>query len=106
MTAATGRTNEYQLVHQEDSRGILHQMKNLLLLLIALAGSTATITGRLTDPSGGVIAGVKVEATNVETNIVFSGETNMEGLYSIPDLPPGTYRVIVRKFAFRTIVKP
>jgi hypothetical protein len=26
----------------------------------------------VTDPSGGVIAGVKVEATNVETNVVFS----------------------------------
>src|SRR5438552_10731296 len=85
----------------------------LLLLLSALlvnnivfAGPTATITGRLTDPSGGIIAGVKVDATNVETEVVFSGETNTEGLYSIPNLPPGTYRVIVRKFAFRTIIKP
>jgi outer membrane receptor protein involved in Fe transport len=86
----------------------------LLLMLLAaclvpsylLAGPTATLTGRVTDPSGGVIAGVKVEATNVETNVLFSGETNAEGLYNIPSLPPGTYRVIVRKFAFRTIVKP
>src|SRR5262249_31533543 len=28
------------------------------------------------------------------------------GLYDIPSLPPGTYRVIVQKFAFQTIVKP
>jgi hypothetical protein len=60
----------------------------------------------VTDPSGAIIAGVKVEATNVETNILFSGETNAEGRYHIPDLPPGMYRVIVRKFAFQTIVKP
>ncbi len=53
-----------------------------------------------------MIAGVKVEVTNVETNVAFSGETNMEGLYNIPKLPPGTYRVILRKFAFRTNVKP
>jgi len=71
-----------------------------------LAGPTATLTGRVTDPSGGVIAGVKVEATNVETNVVFTGQTNAEGLYNIPNLPPGTYRVIVQKFAFRTVVKP
>ena len=77
-----------------------------LITNVILAGPTATVTGRVTDPSGGVIAGVKVDATNVETNITFSGETNMEGLYSIPNLPPGTYRVIVQKFAFRTIVKP
>jgi outer membrane receptor protein involved in Fe transport len=73
---------------------------------VILAGPTATVTGRVTDPSGGVIAGVKVDATNVETNVTSSGETNVEGRYSIPNLPPGIYRVIVQKFAFRTIVKP
>ncbi len=81
----------------------------LLLILSAaflVAGPTATLTGRITDPSGGVIGGVKVEATNVETNVIFSGETNEDGLYNIPSLPPATYRVIVSKFAFRTIVKP
>src|SRR5215510_7693410 len=78
----------------------------LVLALLLLAGPTATLTGRVTDPSGGVINGVKVEATNVETNVVFSGETNDEGLYNISNLPPGTYRVVVQKFAFRTVVKP
>jgi len=71
-----------------------------------LAGPTATLTGRVTDTSGAVIAGVTVEATNVETNLTYPGMTNEEGLYNIPNLPPGTYRVIVQKFAFRTIVKP
>ncbi len=86
-------------------------MRLCLLLLMflapfAVAGPTATLTGRVTDVSGGVISGVKVEATNVETNVTLPGETNGEGLYNIPNLPPGTYRVIVGKFAFRTIVKP
>ena len=45
-----------------------------------------------------MIPGVKVEATNVETNVTFPSETNAEGLYNIPNLPPGTYRVIVQKF--------
>jgi hypothetical protein len=71
-----------------------------------MAGPTATLTGRVTDTSGGVIAGVKVDATNVETNVKFFSETNENGLYNIPNLPPGNYRVIVTKFAFRTIVKP
>src|SRR5437773_12253812 len=71
-----------------------------------MADPTAKLTGRVTDPSGGVIPGVKVEATNVETNVTFPSETNAEGLYNIPNLPPGTYRVIVQKFAFQSIVKP
>jgi outer membrane receptor protein involved in Fe transport len=80
----------------------------LLILFAAclLAGPTATLTGRITDPSGAVIAGVKVEATNVETDVSFPGETNANGLYNIPNLPPGTYRIIVQKFAFQTIIKP
>src|SRR6516165_1195129 len=86
----------------------------ILLVLLAtyqvtsllLAGPTAMLTGRVIDPSGAVIAGVKVEATNVETNVTYPGETNDEGLYNIPNLPPGTYRVIVQKFEFQTIVKP
>src|SRR5262249_34405183 len=69
------------------------------------AGPTATLIVRVTDTIGGVIAGGKVEATNVETNITFPGETNEEGLCSIPNLPPGMYLVTVRKFAFRTVNK-
>ena len=41
-------------------------------------GPTATLTGRVTDTIGGVIPGVKVQATNVETNVTFPGETNEE----------------------------
>ena len=90
------------------------RLRSPLILLLAVllfaanvqAGPNAMLTGRVTDSSGGVISNAKVEATNVETNIKFTGETNTKGLYSIPNLPPGTYRVIVGKFAFRTIVKP
>jgi len=92
----------------------MHSRSRLLFLVFLattfvnslLAGPTATLTGRVTDTSGAVIAGVKVETTNVETTVTYSGETNAEGLYNISNLPPGIYRVIVQKFAFRTIVKP
>jgi len=82
---------------------------SLLACLVAnplLAGPTATLTGRVTDASGAVIAGVMVTATNEETNVTFTGETNSEGVYIIPDLPPGTYRLTVQKATFQTIAKP
>src|SRR5262245_66406270 len=87
-------------------RPLLRFMTVFLVASVGVAGPTATLMGRVTDPSGAIISGVKVEATNVETNVTFFGETNMEGRYFIPDLPPGTYRVIVRKFAFQTVVRP
>src|SRR3990172_1570161 len=70
------------------------------------ASPTATLTGRVTDSIGGALRGAQVDATNLETNTVFGTKTNKDGLYRIPNLPPGPYRVIVRSFGFRTIVKP
>ncbi|MEW5976082.1 MAG: TonB-dependent receptor [Acidobacteriota bacterium] len=71
-----------------------------------LASPTATITGRITNSLGGVLQGAQVEATNLETNAAFRTVSNTVGLYRIPNLQPGPYRIIVRMFGFRTIVKP
>jgi hypothetical protein len=60
----------------------------------------------VTDSLGGILAGVEVEATNIETNTGNWVKTNQAGLYRIPSLPPGYYRVIVRRYGYRTIVKP
>ncbi len=72
----------------------------------AFGSTTSTLTGRVTDPSGAVVPGTKVTATNVDTNISSSTQTNEVGLYVIPDLPPGRYRMILQKQGFETIVKP
>lgn len=50
---------------------------------------TATLTGTLTDPSGGVVPGVTVTATNQGTQISFTAESNNAGVYNIPFLPAG-----------------
>jgi hypothetical protein len=64
------------------------------------------LSGRVTDPKGLPVPGVKVQAVNVNTNEAYPTETNEVGLYNIPTLPPGTYRIIVEKQGFVQIVKP
>jgi hypothetical protein len=76
------------------------------LASLVFASPTATVAGRVTDSLGGVLAGAQIEVTNVETNTSFRARTNQLGLYRVPNLPPGYYRVIVRMFGFRTMVKP
>src|SRR6266568_151410 len=71
----------------------------------ALADELATLTGYLTDPNGLRVPNVTVQVTNVDTNIKYSGETNDEGLYRVSSIPTGTYRVVVQKTGFKTIVK-
>jgi len=83
----------------------------LAALLCALAGPAfanelASISGRITDSQGLVLPGVKVEAVNINTNVAYSGESNGDGLYRIPSVPPGVYRIIVQKNGFSQIVKP
>ncbi len=74
----------------------------LLLLSFAfgLLAQTASITGRVTDPSGAVVpqAGVSVQAAS--SGLVTSGETNSQGYYSIPSLPPGAYTLTVTRGGF------
>src|ERR1044072_4578465 len=77
------------------------------LLAAALwAGPNATLTGRVTDTTGAVMPNVEVHVINVETGVKVYSETNDEGLYRIPQLPPGAYRIVLQKHGFRTIVKP
>ena len=67
---------------------------------------SATISGRIADTQGLAVAGARVSAINVSTNISHTTETNQEGFYNTPGLPPGMYRVIVEKEGFAQVVKP
>jgi hypothetical protein len=72
---------------------------------IAYAQTGGQITGVVTDPSGALIPSAAVTVTNTATNVARSTETNTAGLYSFPDLTPGTYNVKVVAAGFGTVVK-
>ncbi len=66
-----------------------------------LAGVTASISGTVTDPSGAVVAGASVTATNVETGVATSLTTNAQGFYSFQSLPLGNYTISVQQSGFK-----
>ena len=79
----------------------------LALLLAAVIGVpalaqtiTGTITGTVTDPSGAVVSGAQVTATNVLTNVVTPTVTNSSGIYSLRFLQIGQYKVHVQASGF------
>src|SRR5262249_33123306 len=78
--------------------------KSIVLLgLCTLAwGQTPTgqITGRVSDPSGAVIAGASVVLTNPATNLQRDTTSNIDGLFNIPALPPGIYNLQVEAKGF------
>lgn len=79
----------------------------LLFSLVARAQSTnGTISGLVTDTSGAVIVGADVLLANDATGVQHSAKTNREGIYLLPNVPPGSYRLQVSKIGFKTLIKP
>jgi hypothetical protein len=76
-----------------------------LLLAIAIvaiwADSYATLTGRVIDPSGRAVPSAQILVRNLATLLDYSMTTNNEGIYEIPALPVGTYRMQVKARGFR-----
>ena len=67
---------------------------------------TGTISGIVTDPTGSSVAEAEILIANDATRVQFSGRSSEEGIYVIPNLPPGSYRIQVSKPGFKTIIKP
>jgi hypothetical protein len=64
--------------------------------------STGSISGKVTDPSGAVIAGAAITLTNVAKGTSRPTKTNGNGYYGFPSLDTGTYTVTVSHPGFKT----
>jgi hypothetical protein len=78
---------------------------SLCLLLFATVlfgqGERGTLNGTVTDPSGAVVVGAAVKATNTETGVETTTPTTEAGVYRLPYLPPGNYRLVVSAPGFK-----
>ncbi|HEY7306032.1 MAG TPA: carboxypeptidase regulatory-like domain-containing protein [Bryobacteraceae bacterium] len=69
------------------------------------ADVTGSILGVVTDPSSALVQGVRVTATNVDTNLVTEAVTDSNGEYRILSLPAGPYRVQATFPGFQTFIE-
>jgi len=78
----------------------------ILLAVIPLRAQTfrGAINGTVTDPSGGVVSGATVKATEIATNIDHSTTSTVDGQFSFQDVPLGFYKVSVTATGFVTSV--
>jgi hypothetical protein len=83
-----------------------------LLLFLAVCpavrsrSTSASLAGRVSDPSKTVIAGAKIAAINANTATEYDTTSDGSGLYDLPDIPPGAYRLEVEKPGFRKLIRP
>ena len=80
----------------------------LCVFIVAIASlalgqvGNGTITGTVTDPANAVVPNAAVEAKNLETGVVTPTVSTSGGVYTIPDLPIGTYSITAKVQGFKT----
>ncbi|MFL6306019.1 MAG: carboxypeptidase regulatory-like domain-containing protein [Candidatus Sulfotelmatobacter sp.] len=70
----------------------------------AIAGSA--LSGTITDPSGAVIPGATVTATNFDATLVRSAQTDGRGQFRIDNIAPGGYRLEAQAPGFQKQASP
>jgi hypothetical protein len=69
------------------------------------AGASAQISGLVSDPSGGLVPNARVTATHVDTGLVRTALSGPDGIYALPNLPVGSYRLEVQASGFESYVQ-
>src|SRR5437764_13332372 len=73
----------------------------LLATAVQAQENRGAIQGRITDPSGAVVAGAQVNIRNIETGVVLNAVSNQDGNYQVPFLLPGNYSVAAEHAGFK-----
>src|SRR6266404_1515269 len=78
----------------------------LVLLFLASSASaqlyTGSISGTVTDPSGAVVSGAHVNATDADKGFAFTATSDSGGRYVVRQLPPAKYTVSATASGFKT----
>src|SRR6266436_4840723 len=67
--------------------------------------TTGTLFGVVRDTSGGVVPGVALTATQVDTSLARKTVTDSDGEFLITNLPVGPYSLVAEKAGFRRILQ-
>jgi len=91
-------------------RVVCRALVGAALILYAAQGMSAqevsaSITGTISDQSGGAVADATVTATDTERGTTWTAHTNDSGLYNLLRVPVGTYTLRVEAKGFSSVVR-
>src|SRR5579871_5490154 len=81
-------------------------MRALILSLLttcALFAQTASLTGRITDPTGAVVPQASVKIESAGSGLSATAISDEQGYYNFSALQPGVYNVTISKAGFKPI---
>src|SRR6266850_2233706 len=88
-----------------------HRLECLLVIVAALTFNvaangqsiTGSVSGTVTDSSGGIIPGAAVTLSSDKTREIRTATTNSEGRFSFAALQPGEYSIKIERQGFQTL---
>src|SRR5262245_47339006 len=87
---------------------LLSIFSTIIILVMPLAAQVdqTAINGTVTDSSGAAVQGATIELLSPATGLHRETTTNTTGIYHLPALPIGNYRITVSKEGFRSVEFP
>ncbi|HEX8289690.1 MAG TPA: TonB-dependent receptor [Pyrinomonadaceae bacterium] len=73
--------------------------------LVSAQEVTGAITGTVLDPNGAAVRGAQVVVSSVDRGLERTYQTDDEGIFSAPLLPPGTYSLTIEAAGFKKYVQ-
>ena len=65
----------------------------------------ASVSGRVTDPSGAVVPGAQITVRHTQTNLSSTAVSDQEGRFRLPSLRVGPYEIVVRRQGFQDAIR-
>lgn len=105
---ATQPGRRTRLIYWTASRSFLAAITIACMLSMTFPGAAlaqvlyGSLTGNVSDQTGAVVPGAKVEVLNVNTGSQREAITDDEGRYTFSDLQPGLYKVTISAASFKS----
>src|SRR3984885_13806397 len=101
------------MIFRSMSRGFAFSLTPFILLALNLFVSVpdyaqvvgATLSGTVTDASGGVVPNAQISIKNTSTGVTRVITTDSAGFYTVPNLLPGIYSVTFSAPGFATVIE-
>jgi hypothetical protein len=82
-------------------RTIAYFLLSLLPALLPAQNTSCSLAGTVQDPAGAVVPGAKVTLTGEGNGFVRTVSTTHEGFFSLPDLTPATFTIVIEAPGFK-----
>ena len=104
MTVTTSPTSRTLFVHGRRALLVAASIFFVLAPMLWAQSGSSSLSGLVTDATGGVLPGAKIIVSNIENGLERVASVDAEGRYTFAQLPAGTYSLAAQSVGFADVV--